>query len=76
MTKSTQRKIRLALAASALALVSALSVNWAPGSVNWNRATSASVNWNVVTPDSVNWNGAGSGSVNWNGPAPGSVNWN
>lgn len=69
MSKRTWRKIGLGVAITALSAISALSVNWAPSSVNWNRADSvnwSSVNWNKA--ESVNWS-----SVNWN--RAGSVNW-
>lgn len=69
MSKRTWRKIGLGVAISALSTISGLSVNWAPSSVNWNRADSvnwSSVNWNKA--DSVNWS-----SVNWNRSS--SVNW-
>ncbi len=75
MSNQAWRKVRLGIAVAGMAAVAALSVNWAPSSVNWNRATSvnwSSVNWNrahSVNWSSVNWNK--SHSVNW-----ASVNWN
>ena len=75
MSNRAWRKVRLAVAVTALSAVAALSVNWAPSSVNWNRANS--VNWS-----SVNWQRAGSvnwSSVNWNKATSvnwASVNWN
>ncbi len=75
MTNSTRRKARLVIATLVLIAISALSVNWAPSSVNWNGANSASVKWNHAASGSVNWNRLASGSGNWNGPAD-SVNWN